>query len=77
MKIILLSDATKSKLSISEIVLKGSIISIIMTIPSLSAFLLSWVIFDDFMTALILGGIIHFIAMGFGLKISKKILIKK
>jgi len=72
-----LSDATKSKLSISEIVLKGSIISIIMTVPSLSAFLLSWVIFDDFMTALILGGIIHFIAMGFSLKISKKILIKK
>jgi len=72
-----LSDATKSKLSISEIILKGSIISIIMTVPSLSAFLLSWVIFDDFMTALILGGIIHFIAMGFSLKISKKILIKK
>jgi hypothetical protein len=39
--------------------------------------LLSWFILEDFMVAVILGGIIHFIAMGFGLKISKKILIKK
>jgi len=29
------------------------------------------------MTAIILGGIVHFITMGFGLKISKKILVKK
>jgi len=33
-----LSDATKSKLSISEIVLKGSIISIIMTFPPFQLF---------------------------------------
>jgi hypothetical protein len=73
----MLSDATKSKLSISEIVLKGTIIAAIITIPSIMAFLLSWFILEDFMVAVILGGIIHFIAMGFGLKISKKILIKK
>jgi hypothetical protein len=73
----MLSDATKSKLSIFEIVLKGSIIAAIITIPSIVAFLFSWLILDDFMIAVILGGIVHFIAMGFGLKISKKILIKK
>ncbi len=73
----MLSDTTKSKLSISEIVLKGTIIAAIITIPSIMAFLLSWFILEDFMVAVILGGIIHFIAMGFGLKISKKILIKK
>ena len=73
----MLSDTTKSKLSIPEIVLKGTIIAVIITVPSIMAFLLSWFILNDFMTAVILGGIIHFIAMGFGLKISKKILIKK
>jgi hypothetical protein len=73
----MLSDATKSKLSIFEIVLKGSIIAAIITIPSIVSFLFSWLILDDFMIAVILGGIVHFIAMGFGLKISKKILIKK
>ena len=73
----MLSDTTKSKLSIFEIVLKGTIIASIITIPSIMAFLLSWFILDDFMIARILGGIVHFIAMGFGLKISKKILLKK
>ena len=73
----MLSDATKSKLSIIEIVLKGTIIAAIITIPSIVVFLLSWFILEDFMIAVILGGIVHFIAMGFGLKISKKILIKK
>jgi hypothetical protein len=73
----MLSDTTKSKLSIPEIVLKGTIIAVIITVPSIMAFLLSWFILNDFMTAVILGGIVHFIAMGFGLKISKKILIKK
>ncbi|MCS5527735.1 MAG: hypothetical protein NZ747_00490 [Nitrosopumilus sp.] len=73
----MLSDTTKSKLSIIEIVLKGTIIAAIITIPSIVVFLLSWFILDDFMIAVILGGFIHFIAMGFGLKISKKILIKK
>ena len=73
----MLSDTTKSKLSIIEIVLKGTIIAVIITVPSIMAFLLSWFILNDFMTAVILGGIVHFIAMGFGLKISKKILIKK
>ena len=73
----MLSDTTKSKLSIFEIVLKGTIIALIITIPSIMAFLLSWFILDDFMIAILLGGIVHFIAMGFGLKISKKILLKK
>ena len=73
----MLSDTTKSKLRITEIVLKGTIIAAIITIPSIVAFLLSWFILDDFMIAVILGGIVHFVAMGFGLKISKKILIKK
>ena len=73
----MLSDTTKSKLRIPEIVLKGTIIAVIITVPSIMVFLLSWFILNDFMVAIILGGIVHFIAMGFGLKISKKILIKK
>jgi hypothetical protein len=73
----MLSDTTKPKLRIPEIVLKGTIIAVIITVPSIMAFLLSWFILNDFMVAIILGGIVHFIAMGFGLKISKKILIKK
>jgi len=72
-----LSDPTKSKLKISEIVLKGTIMGIIVTVPSIIAFFISWIILDNLITAVIVGGIIHFIAMGFSLKISKKILVKK
>ena len=77
MKISLLSDPTKSKLKISEIVLKGPIMATIVTVPSIIAFLIIWIILDNLVTAIIVGGIIHFIAMGFSIKISKKILVKK
>jgi hypothetical protein len=72
-----LSDPTKSKLKISEIVLKGTIVATIVTVPSIIAFLISWIVLDNFITAVIVGGIVHFITMGFSLKISKKILVKK
>jgi len=72
-----LSDPTKSKLKISEIVLKGTIMATLVTVPSIIAFLISWIVLDNFITAVIVGGIVHFITMGFSLKISKKILVKK
>jgi hypothetical protein len=49
----------------------------IVAVPSIIAFLICWIILDNLITAVIVGGIIHFIAMGFSLKISKKILVKK
>ncbi|HUT05623.1 MAG TPA: hypothetical protein VMW74_02905 [Nitrosopumilaceae archaeon] len=67
----------QDKLTTKEIILKGTIIAIIVIIPSLSAFFLSWWILDDLLQAAIIGGIVHFIAMGFSLKISKKFLSKK
>ena len=70
-------DSTKSKLKISEIILKGTIMGAIVTIPSIIAFLITWIVLDNLITAIIVGGIVHFIAMGFSLKISKKILSKK
>ena len=45
--------------------------------PSLIAFVLTWMVLDDVIAGAILGTIVHFIAMGFSLKISKKILVKK
>jgi Co/Zn/Cd efflux system component len=74
----LLSDGKKAdKLTIKEIILKGTIIAIFVIIPSLFAFFLSWRILDDLLQAVIIGGIVHFIAMGFSLKISKKFFTKK
>jgi len=61
----------------AQITLRGTIIAAIITIPSIVAFVLTWIILDNLIYAAILGAVIHFIAMGFALKISKKILVKK
>jgi len=66
-----------NKLTIQEIIIKGTIIAIIVITPSLLTFFISWVILDDLLQAVIVGGIVHFIAMGFSLKISKKFFAKK
>jgi len=65
------------KLTMSEIILKGSIIAGIVTIPSITSFLIAWTVLDDMIQAAIIGAVIHFIAMGFSLKISKKLLVKR
>jgi len=73
-----LSDNEKSiKLTIREIVIKGTIIAIIVTIPSLAAFVLTWVFLDDFILGAFSGLVVHLIALIFAWKISKKLLVKK
>ena len=72
-----MSDDKKSiKLTKQEIILKGTIISMITVIPSLMTFTIVWIFFNDVILGVILGALIHFIAMIFSLKISRKLLIK-
>ncbi len=70
-------DEKPVKLTKKEIILRGSIIALITTIPSLVIFVLVWFFLDDVMVGAISGAIAHFVAMGFSLKISKKLLVKK
>jgi len=73
-----LSDNEKStKLTMQEIVFRGTIIAIIITVPSLVAFVLTWIFFDDFILGAFSGVVVHLIALVFSWKISKKILVKK
>lgn len=69
-------DKKFRKLTKKELILKGSIIALIITVPSIIAFLVSWKFLDDLIQAAIIGAVVHFIAMGFSLKISKKFLVK-
>jgi hypothetical protein len=71
------ADNKQSKLSIREIALRGTIIATIITVPSIVTFLLIWIVLDNLIYAVIVGAVVHFIAMGFSLKISKKMLVKK
>lgn len=70
------NDKKSVKLTKQEIMLKGTIISMIITIPSLVTFAIVWIFFNDMILGVILGALIHFIAMIFSLKISRKLLIK-
>ncbi|MDX1441064.1 MAG: hypothetical protein R3237_01225 [Nitrosopumilaceae archaeon] len=71
-----MSAEKPDKLTLKEIILKGSFIAILVVIPSLSVFFASWFVLDDLLQAAIIGGVVHFIAMGFSLKISKNFLTK-
>jgi len=66
-----------NKLTVKEILLKGTIIAVIITIPSLVSFMVAWTLLDNLLIAALIGIVIHFIAMGFALKISKKLLVKR
>ncbi|MBI2128499.1 MAG: hypothetical protein HYU00_05645 [Nitrosarchaeum sp.] len=71
------SDKKTGKLTMRDIVLKGTIIAVIVTIPSIVSFMVIWMILDNLIQAAIIGAVVHFIAMGFSLKISKKFLVSK
>ena len=67
--------AARPRLTTKEIVKKGSIIGAIVTVPSLAVFFAVWVALDDMMIGAVSGVITHFVAMGFSLKISKRLLL--
>jgi hypothetical protein len=71
------SNNKTGKLTIQDLILKGTIIAGIVTIPSITSFMIAWVVLDNLIQAVIIGAVIHFIAMGFSLKISKKLLVKR
>jgi len=41
------------------------------------SFVIVWTIMDNLLYAIIIGAVVHFIAMGFSLSLSKKLLVKK
>ncbi len=59
-----------------DIMLRGTVIAVLISVPSLVAFVLVWIILGDMILGAILGAVIHFIAMGFSLKISKRLLVR-
>jgi len=64
-------------LTARDLVIRGTVMASIITVPSLAAFLVSWTVLDDLIQAAIVGAVVHFAAMGFSLKISRKLLVKK
>jgi len=70
-------DDLPKRTSQKELFAKGSIIAVIISVPSLVGFFISWAILGNLIHAAVVGLVVHFVAMGFALKIAKKILGKK
>jgi ABC-type uncharacterized transport system permease subunit len=70
-------DHIPTRTSRTQLFAKGSILAVIISVPSLVGFFVSWAILGNLIEAAIIGLVVHFIAMGFALKIAKKIPGKK
>lgn len=68
----LVKDDNISNFSARQILLKGSLIALILTGSSLSSLAITWYILDDLMLALIISGVVYFVAMIFSIKILKR-----
>jgi len=72
-----LKEKDLQNISTKELFAKGSIIAIMVIIPSLGIFGISWYILNDLFQAAIIGGVVHLIAMIFSFKISKIFFVNK
>lgn len=70
-------DDLPKRTSKKELFAKGSIIALIISIPSLAGFFVSWAVLGNLIVAAVVGLVVHFIAMGFAIRNAKKILGKK
>lgn len=52
---------------------KSTIIGAIITVPSLTAFFISWLLTGEKITSAIIGIVVHFIGMGFSLKLARRL----
>jgi hypothetical protein len=66
-----------SKKGSDDIFVRGTIIAIFTTIPSIFSFFIAWYIVNDLILAAIIATIVHVISMALSFKISKKIFLKK
>jgi|TARA_B100001540_G_scaffold120379_1_gene107590 uncharacterized membrane protein YgaE (UPF0421/DUF939 family) len=73
----MLAEPTAKKLTMANIVAKGSLIAIIIAVPTLIVFFVIWTVFDDLIFGAVGGLITNFIALGISFKIVSKKFIKK
>ena len=69
--------ANPDTLSSRDIVVRGSMLAAVIAIPSIAAFLVSWHILDDYVVAAVIGGVVHFVAMGFSLRLSRRLHVRR
>ncbi|MYJ27774.1 MAG: hypothetical protein F4097_03280 [Cenarchaeum sp. SB0672_bin_9] len=64
------------KLSTKDIFVRGSILGAIITVPSVSTFLILWYITGEMIIPAVVAAAVHFATMMLSYKFAKKILVK-
>jgi hypothetical protein len=72
-----LTENPPKKITTKEIIAKGSLIAILISVPTLIAFFAIWVITADLIFGAIAGLITNFLALGISFKIVNKKFTKK
>ena len=72
-----MAEPTAKKLTMANIVAKGSLIAIIISVPTLIVFFAIWTVSDDLIFGAVGGLITNFIALGISFKIVSKKFTKK
>ena len=68
-------EGNGNSLTKKNLVMRGTLVAAIITVPSLIVFFALWVVLDDLVQAAIIGGVAHFVAMGLSLRISRRFLV--
>ena len=72
-----MSEPPTKKITMKDIVAKGSIIAIIISVPTLIVFFGVWTVSDDLIYGAVAGLITNFVALGISFKIVSKKFTKK
>ena len=72
-----MAEPTTKKLTMKDIVAQGSIIAIIISVPTLIVFFGVWTISDDLIFGAVAGLITNFVALGISFKVVSKKFTKK
>ena len=72
-----MAEPTTKKITMKDIVAKGSIIAIIISVPTLIVFFGVWTISNDLIFGAVAGLITNFVALGISFKIVSKKFTKK
>ncbi|MEM2920177.1 MAG: hypothetical protein QXW14_06085 [Candidatus Nitrosocaldus sp.] len=62
-----------SKVSRFGIYAKGTIVALVMGIPAVASFLITWRITNSILTAVVVSLVMYLIAVGFAFKVAKKL----
>ena len=74
---LIVAENSAKKLTMTDLLIKGSVIAALISIPTLIVFFLVWAVTDDLLYGAIAGLIANFIALGVAFKIVNKKFIKK